>query len=180
MPEVAGAVVPGIEVLGIPAVNAAKQNRQRVLAGGEDDKMHVVGHEAPAEERCFGVKKISAEQAEVGHAVGIVGEGKPAVYPALGHVAGDARKDAAITAWHMWRDRRKGGKTLGIIAQIRLSDFRSAVYPALSHVAGDARKDAAIAAWHMWKDRRQGGKTLGIIAQIRLSDFRWGRLALFS
>jgi hypothetical protein len=68
-------------------VNAPQQNRQGVFALREGDEMHMVRHEAPAQEAGLGVLEVLAQKAEVGGTVLVGREGLAAINAPLGDMA---------------------------------------------------------------------------------------------
>ena len=100
LPEVAGAGMAGVGVLGIAAVDAAEEHRQGVGMLRNHNKMNVIGHKAPSQDANAAVALAFAHEVEVDTAVGNGAEDDLAIGAPLGDMVGESGDHVAGVARH--------------------------------------------------------------------------------
>lgn len=95
LPEVAGTMASGVEVLGETAVHTAQQDGEGIFLRRDGDEMYVVRHQAVSEDAYFGVCGLFAKEIEVDEVIGTSSEDDSAGGSALGDLMGHSVRDEA-------------------------------------------------------------------------------------
>jgi hypothetical protein len=103
LPQVTAAEVSGIHHLGVPAVEAAQQDFERILAARNQYQMDVIRHQTPGKHPRLGWRQVLLEQPEVGGSIRGREENPLVIGPPLGDVISQFRNDAAHISRHSVR-----------------------------------------------------------------------------
>lgn len=63
-PAAVGAMMPRVEILGEPAVDATRQDGEEIFFGSDGDEVHVVVHQAVSENGNLGARRLFAKEIE--------------------------------------------------------------------------------------------------------------------
>ena len=96
----AGETAPGVEVLGIAAMDAAEEDGHGIGSGGADEPVDVIGHEAVGQEGEGAVGEMGMSEWEVDGAVGRGEEDLLVIDAALSDVKEGAGFDEACVTSH--------------------------------------------------------------------------------
>jgi hypothetical protein len=100
LPEVAGALQPGVDMAGVSTVDRGQGPAQGVRVGRDQDQVHMVGHKDPGPDLdpCGG--SMLGQQVAIEAVVVIAEESLGAAIAPLGDVVRDAGEDRAGEAGH--------------------------------------------------------------------------------
>ena len=98
LPEMPGALQPGMNVAGVAAVDRGQDPAQGVRRGRDQDQVHVVGHEDPGPDLDAGRRGVLGQEVAIELIVLLAEEGLSASIATLGHMMGKAGEHGASEA----------------------------------------------------------------------------------
>ncbi|HCC56104.1 MAG TPA: hypothetical protein DEQ47_02360 [Solibacterales bacterium] len=109
LPEMAGALKPRVQILRIAAVQPTEEDRKGVRKGGHHDPVHMIGHEAKAQDLEVGLRQYGCRKAEIRPPIAIGVENGLAAGTALGDMIGHAGQDTPRISGHSSGNVAKAG-----------------------------------------------------------------------
>ncbi len=100
LPQKAAPAFALVDGAGIVTMRGRKRRRETVSAGRDQDKMDMVGHEAPGPHRRIGLRAPEAKQTQIERIVAIAEEGALTAVATLGDVVRESRDDEASGSRH--------------------------------------------------------------------------------
>ncbi len=100
LPEVAGALLPGVDAAGIAAMHRRQHAPQGVFLARDQDQVHMVGHQHPGPHLHARGGSVLGHQVAIGAIVVVAEEGLGPTVATLGDVVGDAGEHRAGETGH--------------------------------------------------------------------------------
>ena len=100
LPEVTGPLQPRMNSTGVSAMHPGKRAARAVRVGGHEDRMNVVGHQAPGPDLDPGRPALAAEDVAVKGVILVLEKRPLSTIAALRHVMWDTGNDDAGEAGH--------------------------------------------------------------------------------